>query len=538
MIAALVLLAACPILLMLDRVYRSTDLNYADFWSALSRITNPDGSVKLRGFFTYQNEHPFLVPQLLYYLDIKLFHGTNRSLGYYVLLLGIATLALMYRLLPKVWPTTSRVLFLVAASAIVFCPTGAWNYVRGMSGTAWLTANVLSLLAILAMTRGRTVIAVTLAAVALLSYGTGFGAPVALVVIAVLRRDARWKLLLPAGLFVGAGIVYYLTANGGTSGHPSRDPALLIQTFLTNLSTLWDSNGDSTALLLGALGLALAAVAFLRYWPRRAEFTDLVPWWALLAYTLVGAALISVGRSQVFDGNGSQSRYISVTALFWVAVAVLAIRTAPVRLVRRAAIGALVLAVFVFWGASPQIFMTASNESAVQNETAAAMQVGAVDPFRQRVFQIDDQIQRLKNLHAYPFVSSYRIGCGYKPFDTVDLAKVQQLPTTMYPNLISFDTDKTVGSTRQVTGWVYRPGVATTCVLLVDGSGKIVGGGSAHVPRSDVAASNPALPQDAGFDAVAPVSAGTTTILLGFADGLYKLPSNLPDPATAQQPSK
>lgn len=524
-------------LLMSVRVYHATDLNYTDFWSALSRITDTNGHVKLRGFFTYQNEHPFLVPQILYYLDIKLLRGTNRGLGFVVVLLAIASLYLIFRLLPKAWPTAGRLLFLVAASAVVFCPAGAWNYVRGMSGAAWITANVFALVAITAMYRRKTILAVGFAALALLTYGTGFGVPIALLAIALLRREVRWKVLLPAGLFLAAGVVYYLTAHGGTSGHPSHDPGLLTQTFLTNLSTLWDSNGDSTALLLGALGLAVAAGAFLLYWPRRDELTDLLPWWGLIAYTLVGAALISVGRSQVFEGNGSQSRYISVTSLFWVAIAVVAIRTAASPALRRVAIGAVVVAVAVFWGSSPQIFMTASNQSASQNEAAAAMQVGATDPFDTQVYQIADQATRLRNLHAYPFVGSYRLGCGYKPNDTVDMSKVGTLPTTLYPRFISFDHQDTIGQTLRVSGWVFRPGLTNQCILLVNRSGKIVGGGSANIPRSDVAAISPSYPQDAGFDAVAPVSAGSVTILLGFSDGLFKLPANVPTPSSTQ-PSK
>lgn len=522
-------------LLMSIRVYHATDLNYTDFWSALSRITKPDGGIKLRGFFTYQNEHPFLVPQILYYLDIKLLHGTNRGLGFLVVLLAIGSVALVYRLLPKTWPAVGRLAFLIAASAIVFCPAGAWNYVRGMSGAAWITANVFALAGIAAMCRRRTLLAIGFAALALLTYGTGFGVPVALVVIALLRREVRWKVLLPAGLFLAAGVVYYLTAHAGTSGHPSHDPGLLTQTFLTNLSTLWDSNGDSTALLLGALGLALAAGAFLIYWPRRDEMTDLLPWWGLLAYTLVGAALISLGRSQVFEGNGSQSRYISVTSLFWVTVAVLAIRTAPTQTVRRIAVGAVAVAVTVFWGASPQTFATASNESASQNEAAVAMQVGATDPFASQIYNINDQVSRLKHLHAYPFVSSFRIGCGYKPNDHVDMSGVKMLDTGFYPGFAGFDHDDVIGQTRRVSGWVFRPDFPTKCVLLVDSTGKIVGGGSARIPRSDVASISPFYPQDAGFDAVAPTSAGTTTILIGFSDGLYRLPPNLPDP---QQPAK
>src|SRR3954453_22457672 len=63
-ITLLVLAAALPPLLMARRIRQSTELNYQDYWSAMLRITNPDGSLHLRGLFSYQNEHPFFIPQL------------------------------------------------------------------------------------------------------------------------------------------------------------------------------------------------------------------------------------------------------------------------------------------------------------------------------------------------------------------------------------------------------------------------------------------------------------------------------------------
>ena len=137
---------------------------------------------------------------MVYYLDAKLLNGTNHELGFFSLLMALASMVIVWLLLPRSWNPLIRGLILVAASAAMFCPSGAWNFVRGMSGTAWLTANVFALLGILLANRGRTVLAVLVAALALLTYGTGFGVPVALIVVALLRRDRRWRWLLPLGL--------------------------------------------------------------------------------------------------------------------------------------------------------------------------------------------------------------------------------------------------------------------------------------------------------------------------------------------------
>ena len=491
------------------------------------RFTNPDGSLHLRGLFTYQNEHPFVVPQIVYFLDAKLFGGTNHELGFFSLLMTLASLVLIWLLLPRSWSLLVRGLFLVAASAALFCPSGAWNFVRGMSGTAWLTANVFALLGILLASRGRTVLAVLAAALSLLSYGTGFGAPIALIAIALLRRDKRWRWLLPLGLLLGAAVIYEATASShqSTSGPHGHDPALLLQTFLTNLATLWDPSGSSFGLLMGAAGLMAVIACGLRYWAARELLAELVPWWGVLVYSLAASVLISLARNQAFGGNGAQGRYVSLSGLFWIALGVIAIRTvtAPRELPTRAL--AILAGVLVFWASSPPIYANAVSNSAQQDEAAAGLWFGATDPFVSVVYLPQQQIPRLKGLHAYPFNGHYTVGCGLTPDDSIDLSKVRTLPAADFPSHGLLDLDTVVGHTRQLKGWLFRVGKPTGCALLVDGSGKIVGGGTAKIPRSDVATIDPSYPPNAGFEVVTPSSNADAQLVFGFSDGFYRLPA-------------
>jgi hypothetical protein len=539
-ITLLVLIALIPPLLMARRILQATELNYADYWTAMLRFTNPDGSLHLRGLFSYQNEHPFVVPQIVYFLDAKLLGGTNHELGFFSLLMTLASLVLVWLMLPRGWNLLIRGLFLVAASAALFCPSGAWNFVRGMSGTAWLTANVFALLGILLASRGRTALAVLAAALSLLSYGTGFGAPIALIAVALLRRDKRWRWLLPLGLLFGAAVIYKATASSHqtTSGPHGHDPALLIQTFLTNLATLWDPTGSSFGLLMGAAGLMVVVACGLRYWAARELLADLVPWWGVLAYSLAASALISLARNQAFGGNGAQGRYVSLSGLFWIAVAVIAIRTvtAPRELPSRALIiGA---AVLVFWGASPQVFGDAISRSAQQDEVAAALWFGATDPFVTVIQKPQEQIPRLKGLHAYPFNGHYTVGCGLKPDDSIDLSKVRTLPAAAFPKFGVLDSDTVVGNARQLKGWLFRVGKPTGCALLVDGSGKVVGGGTAKFPRGDVAEISPSYPGNAGFEVVTQAGNTDAQLVFGFSDGFFRLPATaIAPPADGSTPT-
>ncbi|MBV9822366.1 MAG: hypothetical protein JO144_08990, partial [Actinobacteria bacterium] len=459
-------------------------------------------------------------------LDAKLFSGTNRELGYFSILMGLASLAILWLLLPRRWSGLARVLLLLAFSAVLFCPTGAWNYLKGMSGTAWITANVFGLLGVLFARDRRTVLATAAAAMALLSYGTGFAAPLAVVAVALLQRDRWWRWGLPLGLFFGGLVVYKLTSNGGSTGKGvSHDPGLLSQTFLTNLSTLWDPQGGTFGLVAGAAGLAVLAVGFVTFWTRRAEYTDLIPWWGVAVYATVAAGLISIGRSEVFLGDGAQARYVSLSALFWIAVAVVAIRIARTAGELTVRVVAVAAAVLVFWAGSPQLYATTAGETPVQNEMAAGVRFGATDPFAARLQNPPAVVSRLKGLGSYPFTSGYRIGCGLKPDGAIDPAGVRPLPSSLFPKSGSLDHDQIIGTTRQMDGWVYWGGHTLRCVVMVDAAGKIIGGGAVQVVRTDVSAAYRGLPNDTGFAAVTPSSHTDARLLLGFADGFYSLPT-------------
>jgi hypothetical protein len=521
------LIALLPALSMARKIHAATQMNYQDYWDAMLRITGPDGGLKVRGLFTYQNEHPFFVPQVVYYLDAKIGDGSNHDLGYFSVLMALASLGVIWSLLPRVWSPMARSLVLLMASAFVLCPTGAWNFLKGMSGVAWLTANVFALVAILLARRGRTVPATVLSGLAITTYGTGFAAPVAVIVIALLRRDRRRQWVIPGAVLLVALLIYKATNNGGptSTGGIGHDPGLLLRTFLTNLSTLWDPTGSSFGLLAGAAALAALALCFVSYWPRRDELPDLIAWWGVATYALGASALISIGRSQLFQGDGAQARYVSLSALLWVAIAVVALRTVTTRRELAVRVAAIAVTGLVFWGASPSLLQTAVDQTPGQNMLAAAVRFNATDTVQGIMASPPDQVQRLRALHDYPFVSSYTVGCGLKPDDSIDMSKVQYLPSNLFPAFGVLDTDAVIGATHQASGWIYRMGLPTRCVLFVDPAGKIVGGGSADTIRSDVLVNNPTFPDGIGFQAVTPASQPSVTLVLGFADGFYKLPA-------------
>jgi hypothetical protein len=518
---AVELLALLPLLWVLRRVMAAPLMSYQDYWDAFYRVTNPDGSPRWRGFFTYQNEHPFAVPSAVFYAAARIGDGDNRTLGYIVILVAALSVVLLRSLLPRAWSPMARAWMTVAISVIVFCPAGLWNFVRGMSGTAWLTANLFAIVAIALAVRRRTVLAIIAAMLAVASYGTGFGALVAIALVAFVLRQGWWRVLVPLGLLAISGAVWVATSTspGSTSGGGvSRDPALLFSTFLSNLGLLWAPVTTEAGTLFGAAGLALLAVAFGVAWRRAAGAEDpgstvlaeLAPWWALAAYAVVAAALISLARAEAFSGIGVQSRYASLPALFWIALLVVTARVLLSSNVLAAASAIAAVAV-VFTAQSPPLSTQAVSEEPAQRLLATAVRLDAADSFGARFQRPDEVIPRLEALHDYPFDDRYSLGCGdLRPGDQVNVSNAPTVSTRTG----RIDSDQLTVDSRYLRGWLVsaRP---VDCVLLVDRAGTIVGGGAYGFVRPDVAATLHRAQQAVGWEAIAPSTAKDVRVIIG-----------------------
>ncbi|MFL6129091.1 MAG: hypothetical protein ACJ73E_08490 [Mycobacteriales bacterium] len=545
---AVEMLALLPLLGVLRLVMTAPLMPYQDYWDALYRITNPDGSPHWRGFFTYQNEHPFTIPSVIFYLGARLGDGDNRTLGYYTVLVVAVSVVLLRRLLPRAWSPMARAWVTVAIGFVLFCPAGLWNFVRGMSGTAWLTANLFAIVAILLATRRWTVLAILAACLAVLSYGTGFGAFVGIAVVAFVLRQGRWRVLTPLGLLAVTAVIWIATSHGGTSGGGiSRNPALLASTLLSNLGLLWAPTVTEMGVLLGAAGLAVLAVAGGVVWRRRtvpapagpdagtmdagtmdagtmdagtAHDDELAPWWGLAGYAVAAAALISLGRSETFGGVGVQSRYVSLPALFWVAVSVVALRVLLSRQLLMTQLTVIAGAVLVFYAQSIPLAGQAVAEEPAQQLLATAVRLDAADSFGARFQRPNEVVPRLKALGHYPFNGRYSLGCGgLTPGDTIDLAGARPVS----PTAARIDSDVLTVDSRYLRGWL-RTTDQVRCVLLVDRAGKVVGGGTFGFSRPDVAATT-GRSRGVGWEAIAPPQQKDVRVVVGFDSGYRTVPA-------------
>jgi hypothetical protein len=521
------LLALLPLLYAVRRVTLAPLMSYQDYWDALYRVTDPDGSPHWRGFFTYQNEHPFAIPSVVFYLGARLGDGDNRTLGYFVVLVAAVSVVLLRAMLPRAWSPVARAWLTVAISAIVFCPAGLWNFVRGMSGTAWLTANLFALVAILLATRRRTVLAIAAALLAVASYGTGFGALLGIAVVAFARRQGRWRVVLPLALLAVCGSVWVATSTGPgatSGGGVSRNPAVLASTFLSNLGMLWAPTVTEMSTLFGIAGVVLLVLAagVARRRPGAGDgdesaFAELAPWWGVAAYALVAAGLISLARAEAFAGVGVQSRYASLPGLFWIAVLVVTLRVLLTGRVLAQAT-AVAAAVLAFSAQSLPLAIQAVAQEPAQRLLATAVRLDAADSFGARFQRPDEIIPRLKELHDYPFDDRYSLGCGdLRPGDRVDASNAPTVSTRAG----RIDSDQLTVDSRYLRGWLVST-QPVDCVLLVDRAGTIVGGGAYGFVRPDVAATLHRAQQAVGWEAIAPSTAKDVRVVVGLDGGAFR----------------
>jgi hypothetical protein len=314
-------LAALPALWMVWFVLQGSQLQYSDYWDMLPRTVSPTGWISFRGVTTFQNEHPVVIPQFLIWANVHLTGGSNIALGLFVVLVVAAQVVLISRFVERddrhKWVAAS---IIVVASVLLFSRQGVHNFSKSMSGTAWLTANLFVIAAILARWKDKTWLAAGFGVAASITYGTGLVVWPVLIIVGMLR-DRRWwpdwRIIL-----VGAfAVAFYLIRRPESSSAFQSGPRDLVKAALAMGSAIFtDSIGAMrVATVLGLLaGVALIAIAV---WKRN---NAAIPWIGLFLYGILSLGLISRGRLLFVTGTSFPSRYASIAAVFWIGLVGLA----------------------------------------------------------------------------------------------------------------------------------------------------------------------------------------------------------------------
>ncbi len=535
--------AAVPIASTLGEVLRAGRLQHIDYLFLLTRITNPDGTLKPFDPANYlSNEHMLGLPSLIYLANIELFAGDNRMLGVFVVAVAALTVVALGAALPRTLPPLSRAGLVVAISALVFSLHGLWNFTRAMSGTAWLTANLIVVVALLLAARGRWWPAWGLALLASLTYGTAFAVWPVLALLAVVRREPWWRRLLP--LAVGAVImVLWLGIRGAPpqATTSSSDLGSLLYYFLAIVGKLWTVDDGGVAAAAGAAILAgYAALAT----SKTARDPRLWFWWALAGHAFLGAVMVTVTRVDYGGEVGlSTARYTSVAVLMAVPAIVLLATVVHHRADRwgyRIAGVTIVVGVLGYSLGAPY----AREERAANEEhflEAVAVRGGFSDAYRR--YPLARELgPRLRALGHYPFTDDFTLGCdGPELGSELDRDAMAPLAATignkrsrgpagavewMEPNEPApFFHGKAVPV---LHGWAYDITDPVRCVVIVDGEGEVVGGGVSGVIRTDIALKYAGVAQDSGFAVIGPVDDDSRIVVIHDSGTMHWLAPEVP----------
>ncbi len=532
------LLALIPPIAIVLEVARSGKLQWLDYWYVLERITNPDGSLRAVGLLQPQNEHPLMIPSLLYWLDARLADGDNRVLGYLVIVIAAVTVLLMRAALPASLPPVVRAGLVVGASALVFSLQGLHMFVRSMSGSAWLTANLFVVASLVLAHRRTWWAAWGVGILATASYGTAFALWPALAVLATLHKE-RWRTrLVPLGIgVVVVGIWYVLKPVNWVGGVPANDIGSLLFTFLTIVGKMWTADNAGVAVIAGALMLVVYAVLMTN---KTARDKALRFWWALAVYGVLACGMIAAARVDFGADFGLSSRYSSLAVMVSVPLLVLmavVLYKGVRRNAQKIAITTVSLGVVGFTLGLPTAAMLRSQiaEHPIEGVAIAAGYGDVLGPVLPREAQLEP---KLTALHHYPLNGTFSLGCGGPELgSTIDLTRTTALPQpgSRSPSEPAGVIDRVEprGEASIIIGWatggVGRGTDQVRCTLVVDGAGKVVGGGVSRMTRSEVTARYWDLPPDVGFKVLGPVTDETRVVVVYESGAMRWLPAQVSD---------
>jgi hypothetical protein len=434
------LLALAPVVRMTWVVLNGSHLQHNDYWFMFHRFTASDGGLRWSGLFEFQN-HPVVVPQLVYWLNLRAFSGSNIALGIVVVALALAQLAVVGLLLWRSpFRPIERMVILVFASALLFNLVGTWNFTKAMSGTAWLGANLFALVAVYLRSRGLRWPALAVAVLAAASYGTGLAVWPALVVAGLILQPRQWWREWPFVAGFGANFVWYQQAVSPLSqasesfaGIPS--PADILRSTARMLSLPLGFEGGLAGVIGGAALIALCAATVAVLFMRRAPDPDLgtlAAWAGVAAFGFFATLQASFGRHTILLLFGEQNRYNSLPSLVWLAIAAISVLAGRALVERRGDLGdAPQKGVRRLVGRAPHVVLVAPvlvlaltaggdhmekmlDQTSSQELAEVAFHLDLVDGTRyfQRHEETPAITERMMRTGHYPFVPTWDLDCG------------------------------------------------------------------------------------------------------------------------------
>lgn len=472
-------LASIPAFRMLAWISSGTHVQFADYWVFLSELINPDGSVHWGALTEFQGQHILSIPFLIYLINIWLFGGSNIALGFIVVGVVLAQLVVLWSWLRRLEhvPFVLQGALLVLASALLFSPYGAWNFLKAMSGTAWLTSNLMVMIAIHLAVRGRLGASMAAAVLATLTYGTGVLVWPVLVFVAIVRRDSVRAIVTVSAAAVAmfGGYMVVRSSQVWTDTVKAVDPVDIIPGVARMLGRLAGVHPHvvlivGTTVLISSIALAVLGLRRFR--------DQSLPFVALLSYGVLAAGQIAYGRG----GDAvNASRYTSLVALVWVATAVLLIavvRSYDSEGWARPLSAALFVAVCLVAVSSPfrgQVEIRRSLDESAHIVRLSDAQRLKISQGSRWFFLIEqpDVDDRLERIGHHPFDGRWNADCGWldRSFDQPTAPAVGE---ARYPGRSGLPDGI------RIVGWLDVGDAEVDCLILLDDADTVVGVGRTY----------------------------------------------------------
>ena len=530
--------ALIPMVRMARSVVSGSPVQYADYWLMLPEVLDHGGGLRWRGLFTFSNDHAVVIPKLLYWLNVQVAGGSNITLGLYVVGVAGAQVVLVWTVLRRSpFGDAARAGLIVVASALVFNRLGAWNFLKAMSGTAWLTANAFAVAAIVLRVRGRIWMACLVGGLASISYGTGLAVWPAIVVagLATDRSTMNRRITTAVGAIVVVGYLALRTTSDDRSptiAGPVRLVRFTAQVLGGSLVRFDSPDAEWLGFALVAVG-AWATFAVVRAGRQR----EAAPWLGFAVFGVAASATVAAGRADFIIGLGS-NRHASLGSIAILGVAglvALAVRfvaggvdraterSAGAAIADACALAALVGAITFSSGSELDRI---ESERVHQDRFAINVLLGIAGGTREQMGRLDavpDGIEELLESSGHvPFAGGHRFDCGRigERLDVDDLART--VPDAVQVRLEP--RTRRIERALLSSGWLEDPDGRVECILALDPAGNVVGAGTigpaddGYGPDGGLDAGRPDGWSD-GFVIVRPAGTNVESTVLVLDDG-------------------
>jgi hypothetical protein len=486
-----------------------------DYWGNIRGLINESGlALSLGELFRHNNEHIVVIPKLIYAANYLLTGGSNIGLIIYSLCVGAACAIILLSLAQDLLrDTPARWVFCALLFPLaIFSAKLSHSYYFGMSGTIWLTADMMVILSMAALAKAaklqsiRWLLASVLAALlGVLTYSTAIYALLVLLVFCgACLLVPRFRNLFPWLLLtaIAVALVALLALLQFYRPHPKGHPPLDFDPIgLAGFVLVYLGSAISNGYWQPVMGLAILAAGALAIRRLLAEGrgSDIFLWVALFFFAPFNALMTGIGRLGFGLKAAMSSRYQSVTAISLIAAIALVLAALPRENVSRRA--ALIRGATLAALAAMAVFFLTNTRTTKLYERRLEPKPLAEIALRQNLAGKQHIRAATPAINQFQRVLPVLRGARHVPFDRQSrcedvmgqlLAPTSSTVAGAIETMSAYEILPEKGrSAVELSGWAVKHGRPADCIAIVDGDGIVIGAGVSASMRPDPASKRP-----------------------------------------------